>query len=129
MMDPPLGMCGTAARVKKKVPYCRSALHKSNKGRLTMLVFMVLSNCSVVMSVMLVWSYYKSAPFSYAGGRTYHNGSVVDQDIDPTPSLYTLLNDSVTSLLIPDVLGDEETFSTSSVDELLGFFGVNLFLG
>ena len=94
-----------------------------------MLVFMVLSNCSVVMSVMLVWSYYKSAPFSIGRRKTYHDGSVVDQDIDPSPSLNTLLNDSVTSLLIPDVLRNEETFSTSSVDELLSLLGVNLFLG
>ena len=94
-----------------------------------MLVFMVLSNCSVVMSVMLVWSYYCSAPPSTARGRTYHDGSVVDQDIDPAPSLNTLLNDSVTSLLIPDILGAKDTFSTSSVDELLGLLGVNLFLG
>ena len=81
------------------------------------------------MSVMLVWSYYKSAPSSISRGKTYHDGSVVDQDIDPAPSLNTLLNDSVAALLIPDVLGDEETFSTSSVDELLGLLGVNLFLG
>ena len=81
------------------------------------------------MSVMLVWSYYRSAPSSTARGRTYHNGSVVDQDIDPAPSLDTLLNDSVTSLLIPDVLRDEETFSASSVDELLGLLGIDLFLG
>ena len=94
-----------------------------------MLVFMVLSNCSVVMSVMLVWSYYKSAPFSTGRGETYHDGSVVDQDIDPAPSLNTLLNDSVAALLIPDVLGDEETFSTSSVDELLGFLSIDLLLG
>jgi hypothetical protein len=40
-----------------------------------------------------------------------------------------LFNDSVTSLLIPDVLGDKETFSACSVDELLGLLGVNLFLG
>jgi hypothetical protein len=40
-----------------------------------------------------------------------------------------LLNDSVTSLLVPDILGDKETLSTSSVDELLGLLGVNLFLG
>lgn len=60
---------------------------------------------------------------------TYHDRSVVDQDIDPAPSQNTLLNDSVTSLLIPDVLRAKDTFSTSSVDELLGLLGVNLLLG
>jgi hypothetical protein len=40
-----------------------------------------------------------------------------------------LLNDSVTSLLISDVLRDEETFSASSVDELLGLLGIDLLLG
>jgi hypothetical protein len=35
-------------------------------AELTMLVFMVLSNCSVVMSVMEVWSYYRSAQSGHA---------------------------------------------------------------
>jgi len=60
---------------------------------------------------------------------TYHDGSVVDEDIDPAPSLDNLLNDSVTSLLVPDVLGDEEAFLTGSNDELLGLFSIDLLFG
>ena len=60
---------------------------------------------------------------------TYHDGSVVDEDIDPAPSMDDLLNDSVTSLLVPDILGDEETFLTGSNDELLGLFSINLLFG
>lgn len=44
MIDPPLGMCGTAARVRKNVPY--------------MFVLIVLSNCSVEMSVIEGQSYW-----------------------------------------------------------------------
>jgi hypothetical protein len=62
-------------------------------------------------------------------GNTYHNGSVVDQDVDPAPSLDNLFNDSVTSLLIPDILGKEETLPASSDDELLGLLGIDLLLG
>lgn len=59
----------------------------------------------------------------------YHDGSVVDEDIDPAPSLDNLLNDSVTSLLVPDILGYEETFLTGSDDELLGLFSIDLLFG
>lgn len=60
---------------------------------------------------------------------TYHDGSVVDEDIDPAPSLDDLLDNSVTSLLVPDILGDEETFLTGSNDELLGLFSIDLLFG
>lgn len=47
---------------------------------------------------------------------TYHYRSIVDQNIDPSPSLDDLLDDSVTSLFVPDVLGEKETLSTISDD-------------
>jgi len=59
---------------------------------------------------------------------THHDGSVVDEDIDPAPGLDDLLDNSVAALFVPDVLGEQETFSTVSNDELLGLFGINLLL-
>jgi hypothetical protein len=59
---------------------------------------------------------------------THHDGSVVDENIDPAPGLDDLLNNSVTALFVPDVLGEQKTFSTVSDDKLLGLFSINLLL-
>lgn len=61
--------------------------------------------------------------------HTHHDRSVVDQDIDPTPLLDDALNHPVAALLVSDVLGEEETLSPGSSNELLGLVGVDLLLG
>lgn len=64
----------------------------------------------------------------YSSHRTHHDGSVVDEDIDPAESLNSLLNNPVAALLVSDVLGKQEALLAGSDDELFGLFGVDLLL-
>lgn len=45
-------------------------------------------------------------------GCVVHDGRVVDKDIDPAPSLDNGLDDTIASLLVTDILGEEDTLST-----------------
>jgi hypothetical protein len=92
---------------------------------------MVLSNCSVVKSVMSGTAYYKldQHPYRNMCGGTHHDGGVVNENVDPTPFLDDGLDDPLATGLVSDVLGDLEALSTSGVDELLGLVGIDLLLG
>lgn len=58
-----------------------------------------------------------------------HDRSVVDENVNSSPGFNDSLDDSVTALLVSDILGDEKAFPTGGIDELLGLVGVDLFFG
>jgi hypothetical protein len=61
-------------------------------------------------------------------GSTHHDTGVVDEDINPAPCLDDSLDNSFTTLLISDILGDTNTFSAVRVDNGFDFVGVDLLL-
>lgn len=59
---------------------------------------------------------------------TNHDGCVIDENVNLAPSFDDSLNDPVTSLFIPDILRDLDTFTSDSVDQFLGGVRIDLFL-
>ena len=63
------------------------------------------------------------------GGGAHHDTGIVYEHVDTSKGIDDGFNDSLASLLVSDVLRDEQALLASGSDELLGLFGVDLFFG
>lgn len=86
------------------------------------------------MSVMSGIEYYRvinSCPDERKGGNesTNHDRGVVDEDVDPAPSLDDTVDDPLAAGFFPDVLREEEALLPGGSDQSLSLLGIDLLLG